>query len=330
MYLPVMPSASSRTRFLGLLLFGAAASFAATIPVPHTSVRTDHARAELVSAVTSIAPRDSFTVALRLRPDSGWHVYWSNPGDAGMPPALTWTLPRDWTATPLRFPVPRRQDVPPFASFGYEREVWYPAKVFAGGEDGGHRALVRARAEWLICREECLPESADFTLVLGGAPTRPHPEHAARLQEFALARLPRPQPDWDWRVAYDDTTVTLSWDRAAARAEPAGDGEVFFFPAEIGVLVHAAPQVLELTEGRARLVMRRDDILQAQPDTLRGVIVFGAGDEAARRGYELALTAGLPGTPSSSWRSGLLVAALALAALVLIIVLKRPHVDGKR
>ncbi len=325
-----MSSASPHTRLLCLLVLGAAASFAATIPVPHTSVRTDHAQAELVSAVTSIAPRDSFTVALRLRPDSGWHVYWSNPGDAGMPPSLTWTLPNTWTATPLRFPVPHRQDVPPFTSFGYEREVWYPAKVFAGGQNAGPRALVRARAEWLICREECLPESADFTLVLGGAPTRPHPEHAARLQEFALARLPRPQPDWDWRVAYDDTTVTLSWDRAAARAEPAGDGEVFFFPAEIGVLVHAAPQVLDLADSRARLVMKRDDVLRVRPDTLRGVIVFDAGDDAARRGFELALASSVPAdSRSPSWLSGLLVAALALAGLILIVVLKRPHVGNR-
>ena len=40
--------------------------------------------------------------------------------DAGMPPSLDWELPNEWTAGPLRFPVPERFETPPLASFGYK------------------------------------------------------------------------------------------------------------------------------------------------------------------------------------------------------------------
>lgn len=310
--------------------FLAAATLTCADTAASLSVRTGHAHAELVASVTSIAPHDSFTVALRLVPDTGWHVYWSNPGDAGMPPTLTWRLPRDWTAAPLRFPVPERQDVPPFASFGYEREVWYPANVFAGGEGAGSRVPLHVRAEWLICREECLPESADFTLMLDRGATVPHATDAERLETFARARLPRPQPDWGWTVAYDDSTVTIGWDLSSSRGSFAPDDDVFFFPAEIGMLMHAAPQTLTIREDRAHLTMKRDDVLHMKPDTLRGVIAFGRNGSAARHGYELTLTA----APAAETRTGflpvLLVGLLAFAGLILLIILKRPHVTTAR
>jgi len=324
------PPGIFRTRLnVWLPLVALAATLLPAAVRPETlAVRTAHAHAELIPGVTSLSPRDSFTVALRLRPDSGWHVYWSNPGDAGMPPTLTWTLPREWTAGPLRFPLPALQETPPFASFGYEEEVWYPAKVFAGGQDAGSRVVLRVRAEWLICREECLPESADFTVTLDMGQTVPHPVNGARLEKFALARLPRPQPDWDWDVAYDDTTVTIAWDlgRSGNLFDP--DADVFFFPEELGVLVHAAPQTLTLAGQHARLTMTRDDVLRTQPDTLRGVLVFGARENEARHGYALAL-ADRPAAETGSGRlSVVLTGLLVIAGLILIVALKRPHVGA--
>ncbi len=328
MFLSPLPRAVSLAA--ALFLATAPAAVAATTTTPATTaMRTGHAWAEIVSGVSSIAPRDSFTIALRLRPDPGWHVYWSNPGDAGMPPSLTWKLPNEWSVTPLRFPVPTRQDIPPLASFGYEDEVWYPATVVAGAGDAGSRVSLRVRAEWLICREECLPEAADFALTLDVGRTVPHPQDAGRLQTHALARLPQPQPDWDWTMAYDDTSVTIAWDSEKSGGTSGPDDGVFFFPAEIGMLVHAAPQTFAVRDGRATLTMKRDDVLHVTPDTMRGVMAFGKSG-TARPGFELVLAA----SPGDDARPGIipavLIGLLVLAGLVLLIAVKRPHVDSAR
>src|SRR5262249_49322754 len=42
-------------------------------------------------------------VLLALRP--GWHVYWLNPGDAGLPTSVRWTMPDGFTVGALRWPV---------------------------------------------------------------------------------------------------------------------------------------------------------------------------------------------------------------------------------
>jgi thiol:disulfide interchange protein DsbD len=290
------------------------------------SVRTGHATAELVANVASITPGDSFHVALRLQPDSGWHVYWSNPGDAGMPPSLDGELPGGWKAGPLLFPVPERFETPPLASYGYKDDVWYPMSITtAGGSPAGRRVSLRARAEWLICREECLPEAADFTLTLAVGETVPHTADAARVSD-ALARLPRPAPDWNGTAVFEDSVVVLSWD--ATNGFAAGQ-EAYFFPAEQGVLLHAGSQILSVEAGRARLTIPRDDVQRARPDTLRGVLALGSGD--GRRGYALAPAARDVGAGGpSGFLPALLAGLLSLAVLILIFVLKRPHVGGAR
>ena len=318
-------------------LFTATVSIASPTPAEApSSVRTAHARATLVANVTAIAPGDSFRVALRLQPDPGWHVYWSNPGDAGMPPSLDWTLPEGWNAGPLLFPVPERFETPPLASYGYKDDVWYPVNIRVdGGTPAGPRVSLRARAEWLICREECLPEAADLAVTLDVGRTVSHAADAARLEEFAIARLPRPAPpDLDARVEYEDSTVVVSWkarDEFATNDGSDGSREVCFFPAAQGVLVHAAPQTLTAADGRARLVIARDDVLRARPDTLRGVLAFGPPD--ARRGYELeaiASTAPAAAKPAAGGLlTTLLVGLLSLAGLILLFVLKRPHVSSR-
>ena len=82
-----------------------------------------HSDAALIAPVTTIQPAQPFEVALRLTTDPGWHVYWTNPGDAGSPPTLTWNVPAGFAPEAMRFPFPERIELPPLASYGYEDEV---------------------------------------------------------------------------------------------------------------------------------------------------------------------------------------------------------------
>ena len=50
-----------------------------------SEVRADHVQAELLSDVSAIQPGKPFWLGVHLTVDPGWHVYWKNPGDAGLP-----------------------------------------------------------------------------------------------------------------------------------------------------------------------------------------------------------------------------------------------------
>jgi thiol:disulfide interchange protein DsbD len=74
-----------------------AASFVASA-VHGEVVATPHVKAELLLEKPSVAPGESFDVALRLQMKEAWHTYWKHPGDSGEPTDITWTLPAGFTA----------------------------------------------------------------------------------------------------------------------------------------------------------------------------------------------------------------------------------------
>ncbi|MDE2075031.1 MAG: thiol:disulfide interchange protein, partial [Alphaproteobacteria bacterium] len=69
--------------------------------------------ARLVAESGEIAPGGTVAVALEevIRP--GWHTYWVNPGDAGLPSTLAWQLPAGWQAGGMAWPYPKQIAVGP-------------------------------------------------------------------------------------------------------------------------------------------------------------------------------------------------------------------------
>src|SRR6058998_3397485 len=104
------------TFVVALLLAGAGT--AATTPV-----RTAHVETELVAAKTALTPGEPLTVALRLSMERGWHTYWQNPGDSGLPTTIDWNLPSGVSAGAIQWPAPRALPVGPLVNYGYEGEV---------------------------------------------------------------------------------------------------------------------------------------------------------------------------------------------------------------
>jgi DsbC/DsbD-like thiol-disulfide interchange protein len=62
---------------------------------------------ELVAAGPA-RPGGEVELAIHMRTRPGWHGYWLNPGDAGLPMQVDWQLPSGVSVGPLRYPVPMR------------------------------------------------------------------------------------------------------------------------------------------------------------------------------------------------------------------------------
>src|SRR5947208_16323071 len=110
------PRPMPRSRPLVCAIF-ALAIFAAGL-LAAAPVKTEHVEAELVSEKTAIAPGEPLTVALLLRMERGWHTYWQNPGDSGLPTKLDWNLPSGVSAGAIQWPAPRALPVGPLGNYG--------------------------------------------------------------------------------------------------------------------------------------------------------------------------------------------------------------------
>jgi DsbC/DsbD-like thiol-disulfide interchange protein len=160
-----------------------------TGPTAAAPVRTAHVEAELVAARTALVSGSSSTVALRLRMDRGWHTYWQNPGESGLPTTLAWNLPSGLSAGPILWPAPQALPVGPLMNYGFEGEVLLLTEVaVAPAAAGATSATLAARADWLVCKEICIPEGADLALTLPiAASAAPDPKGRAR----STRRAPR-------------------------------------------------------------------------------------------------------------------------------------------
>src|SRR5690348_1874400 len=67
-------------------------------------------------------PGGEAELAILMHTKPGWHGYWLNPGDAGLPMSVEWDLPPGWSVGELRYPVPDRLLVAGIVNYVYEKD----------------------------------------------------------------------------------------------------------------------------------------------------------------------------------------------------------------
>jgi thiol:disulfide interchange protein/DsbC/DsbD-like thiol-disulfide interchange protein len=180
-----------------------------------------HVAAQLVAEQTALVPGSTATVALRLDIEPGWHTYWRNPGESGLPTTLAWKLPPGYKAGDIEWPAPRALAAGPLVNYGYENVVLHlvPITVPADAKPGS-TATLAARADWLVCRETCIPEGVDLSLALPIATSaQPDPKWAKPIAG-ARAALPRPLAGWSASAVTSGPTVALTLTPPQGAADP--------------------------------------------------------------------------------------------------------------
>jgi DsbC/DsbD-like thiol-disulfide interchange protein/cytochrome c biogenesis protein CcdA len=263
--------------------------------------RENAIRPELVAEGPAV-PGGEVEIAILMRTSPGWHGYWLNPGDAGLPMSIDWQLPKGASVGPLRYPVPRRLLVAGIVNYVYEQDYALLTRVKVPADASGAVRL-SASANWLACTDKvCVPEKGDFSLDLpigAGGPT-----DRARFDEWRRA-LPRPLASpARFSARGDRIEVAVPLPASVTIGEP------YFFPADDGPIDYAAPQRFRRSGDFlvAELQRRRGD-----PKSLSGVLALGDG-----RGLEIrALPGVVPsgGTPVGGLGASALFYAI-LGALV--------------
>jgi len=212
-----------------------APALAAALVTNPAVVTTDQVRAELLAhAPEGVAPGKPLWLGLAIDHAPHWHTYWKNPGDSGLPTTLEWTLPPGFVAGEIEWPTPRKLPVGPLMNFGHEGRLLLPVRVTVPEGFSGATLAVRLRADWLVCKDVCIPEGGDFALEI---PTQAATSsHAARF-EAALAQRPRPV-EAQARARIDGGALVVT---AAALPETLRGRELHFFPELPGVIDNAAP-----------------------------------------------------------------------------------------
>ncbi len=143
-----------------------------------------HAR--LVSAVAGAGTLATIPAGLEVRLDGDWKTYWRAPGDAGLPPTLTWDGSDNLRDATLAYPRPERLTLLNLQTFGYKHDVVFPIDL--ASNTVGQPLDLKLKLDLLVCAELCVPKQLALALTIPAGPAAADPE--AQLIAKARAGVP--------------------------------------------------------------------------------------------------------------------------------------------
>ena len=231
-------------------------------------VTTPQVRAELVAhAPEGLQAGKPAWLGLKIEHKPHWHTYWKNPGDSGLPTTLNWTLPAGAGAGEIDWPTPQRLPIGPLMNFGYEGTLLLPVALTVPAGLQGDTLTVKLAAEWLVCKDVCIPESGEFTLQLPvNAATAGH----AALFEAARAARPQDVPGARAEAALEGGELVV---RVAGLPAAWQGRELGFLPETPGVIVNAAKPATAWADGTWTARVPVDAMRSESPTTLPAVLI---------------------------------------------------------
>lgn len=206
--------------------------------------KSERVQMDLVAQDTAATPGRETVVALRIRQAPGWHTYWKNAGDAGLPPEWSWRLPPGWSASEPIWPAPHRmpEGGGTLMTYGWEGEVYLPVRLRLPPNARGP-ADIGLKVTVLVCADICVPETAELSLSLpvgdGGVPNGPIGQ--------AVVRTVREAPGFHAAIrgaaTVEDGRLKLAFTGPPLmRADFDG---AYFYADQPGVVRHVAVQRIE-------------------------------------------------------------------------------------
>jgi len=258
-------------RHLTVVLALALAAPAVAAPL----VRTEHVEAELVTEKLAAQPGKATTVGLKLRMAEQWHTYWKNPGDSGLPTRIQWVLPDGWKAGEIQWPYPHHLPVGPLMNYGYEDEVVLLSEITPATNTKPGTYPIRANAEWLVCKDVCIPEKGELDLALKVAAAEPamNPRFQAHIDR-ARAQLPAEPNGWEFESGLQNGNLVVKMTPPAGANIPT---QIAFFPEKEQLIEPAAPQKVTRDGNGVRIEMKLADPPPTALKLVKGVAVSDDG-----------------------------------------------------
>lgn len=227
-----------------------------------------HIDAEIVTQQTALQPGEPFRIAVRLQMDSSWHIYWKNPGDAGLATTVDWKLPEGYTISDLEWPQPHLFGDPPEVCYGYDGHVLLMATLTPPATITTPTITIGAAITLLACQDVCIPGKADLSVAIDVASTSMETEWSQQFQENE-----QQVPTSGEALKGASAQRTAQGIRLVVPV-PANLGDVWFFAAEEGVIDHSGQQPATVQNGTLVVMLPASPFPNADVTRLRGVLAI--------------------------------------------------------
>lgn len=233
-------------------------------------------KVELISEVDSIYPSVPFWTAVKITHQNGWHTYWRNPGDAGLPTSIEWTLPEGFSAGKINWPYPFMEQSEGIVSYLYNGEILLLVEITPPSKIIENQISISADVDWLQCKDICVPGSASLKLEL---PVSHDINRSDSVNEDifidAKSKLPVHSTELDFSAVRNQNSIILSFspDNSHSLKKPG----FVFFPYEEGIFDDSAVQNIYVEDDKIIIEIKLDRMMIREPENLEGIIKIFEG-----------------------------------------------------
>lgn len=172
----------------------------------------------------TIEPGKSFRIGMIFDISPGWHIYWTNPGDAGLATSVKLHVPPGFKVGKVVFPVPTQFPMPGgIICYGYNTQLMLIAQVTPPDDLKARQQIpITAETDFLVCERICIggkqSTSEIYTAAKGSGPRN------VELFDHWQSLIPTPadQSPFVQSVSNDDNSVMIIWQNPVT--------DVTFFP----------------------------------------------------------------------------------------------------
>lgn len=192
--------------FFGLCFLAVLSAEGGVLPLKPVGVD-----ARLVSEAETIVPGQTFTVALSLKHEEGFHTYWTNPGIVGIATVLNWTLPEGFTAGEIQWQVPERVIMVVYNAHGYNGDAMLLVDITAPEVLPQGPVTLKAGGAWMACAQKscCNVGYQELEVTVNtGKKIEWNEEVRARIKE-ARGKLPKPIEGWEYSASRAGDKIIL-------------------------------------------------------------------------------------------------------------------------
>lgn len=204
-------------------------------------------------------------VGLKMTPQPGWHGYWSNAGDSGLPPTVRWSAPKGVDIGPLQHPAPTLLQVSGLTSYVHASAHFLIARIAIDrAVPLGTPLPISANMNFAVCSDRlCVPQRASLTVSMVAGDAKSSADAPALRR--ALARQPKALAPGLFDVAKGQLTLQLP---TAARLDAF---RTRFFPDENGFFDASKARTLSTEPTRIT-----SPALSDPPKEITGVVTDGS------------------------------------------------------
>lgn len=231
------------------------ATLAEGLPLPTKSYPVEY---RLVLENNGIEPGKTFHLGLLFKHQKGWHTYWKNPGDVGLPPKIEWkNLPKSFVTKEVIWAAPEVHKMGIIDVQSYHGEILHIHPIQAPKNlKVGSTFTLEGRLSWMMCSKQCVPAwekiSVTLPVVSQAKPNKKYTE------KFSFTRQSQPQThELAIHAKSEGNYIELTFSPSLSSPLPK-DRELWFFCNENHITTQSLPKITSNAKGTTLRMLKTE------------------------------------------------------------------------